>query len=407
MAIQDTDLFLIDRNNTNYKVEAQDIMAIEDTDLLLVDRGGSNYKLQASDLKDYASLPYGSLLKEYTAPWSSVGTKNFAASPNAICLIDSAGNVRRSTDGFVWSTVTTLSYTYGLIPNNSIAYGGDNIWLIWGASGGTFYRSTDDGLTWSAFTPTYNDWGNAETNDRTFYGLLGAPTTSSSNFAVVTSSDGGGSRLNYSTDGGSNWTLSIISSDPFNLLNAAAATINNSPVWVIARAFPTHGYYTINNGTSWALLGSGYDGITYGIVGGGGNVICSSFSERIGDVIYPNALNYYDGTNIVPNVYYRDGSTYSFPGLTGILDNFSNINGFNGTGTHAAGGELISHIGTYQNKIAAIGTQGTFLLTSTDKTGICTRQDNITSSGVGILGFKNRFFFFSSTDEVYYTSRFN
>lgn len=57
MTIQDTDLFLVNRTNNNYKIEAQNIMAVQDTDLFVVSRDSINYKVQASELKSYIGLP--------------------------------------------------------------------------------------------------------------------------------------------------------------------------------------------------------------------------------------------------------------------------------------------------------------------------------------------------------------
>lgn len=408
MPIQNTDKFLVSRNNINYQTEAQDIMAIQDADLLLVERDEQIYKVEGTELKDYASLPYGEILKEYTAPWTAPRTKNFAASPNVVCMIDSAGNVRRSTDGFEWTTVLTGVISTVYRPN--IAYGGNNIWLILPGSGNTFYRSTDDGLTWSGYTPSYSDWfGSLSSNN--FLGIVGAPTATGSNFAVfagyeIPNPSGGSmgaSKMSYSLDGGDTWTGVILPGYGAGTVSAAA-TISDSPVWAIIIAnspssvlFPTppSGYYTIDNGVNWIpMLGSPL-GSTGGLgVGGGGNSILGSGDIRIGDVFYPNLL-YYNGTN-----------TVTLSGLSGILNTFASIEGFNGTGIAAAGGEMISHTSSYQNKIAAIGTKGTFLLTDTSGAGICTRQENITSAGAGIIGFKDRFFFFGSDNKVYYTSRF-
>lgn len=57
MQLQDTDLFVVNRSNNNYKIEAQNIMAVQDTDLFLVSRNSTNYKVQASELKSYIGLP--------------------------------------------------------------------------------------------------------------------------------------------------------------------------------------------------------------------------------------------------------------------------------------------------------------------------------------------------------------
>lgn len=56
MTIQDTDSFIVNRNGTNYRQAASNIMAIQDTDLLLVNRGGTNYKVTGTEVKDYVGV---------------------------------------------------------------------------------------------------------------------------------------------------------------------------------------------------------------------------------------------------------------------------------------------------------------------------------------------------------------
>ena len=51
--INDNDTFLVNRNNTSYQVETQNLMAkIQDTDLMLVNRGNTSYKVTGDELKD-------------------------------------------------------------------------------------------------------------------------------------------------------------------------------------------------------------------------------------------------------------------------------------------------------------------------------------------------------------------
>lgn len=76
MAIQDTDYLLVNRNSTNYRQAASNIMAIQDTDLLLVSRGGTNYKVTGAEVKDYASSGVFILYPEKNA---SIPGVNFTA----------------------------------------------------------------------------------------------------------------------------------------------------------------------------------------------------------------------------------------------------------------------------------------------------------------------------------------
>ena len=51
--VNDTDTFLVNRNNTSYQVEAQNLMAdLQDNDLMLVNRSGTSYKVTGADMKE-------------------------------------------------------------------------------------------------------------------------------------------------------------------------------------------------------------------------------------------------------------------------------------------------------------------------------------------------------------------
>ena len=51
--INDTDQFLVQRNNSSFKTNASDLMStIEDTDLMLIQRGAGSYKVTCEDVKD-------------------------------------------------------------------------------------------------------------------------------------------------------------------------------------------------------------------------------------------------------------------------------------------------------------------------------------------------------------------
>ena len=56
--VNDTDTFLVNRSDTSYQVQAQNLMAeLQDTDLMLVNRGGTSYKATGLDIKDSLKPP--------------------------------------------------------------------------------------------------------------------------------------------------------------------------------------------------------------------------------------------------------------------------------------------------------------------------------------------------------------
>jgi hypothetical protein len=74
--IQDTDLFLVNRNSTSYQVPSSDLMAeLQDDDLMLVNRGGTSYKATGAEIKD------------------SLGPKGTVDTPSIIAPADNAGEV--------------------------------------------------------------------------------------------------------------------------------------------------------------------------------------------------------------------------------------------------------------------------------------------------------------------------
>ena len=75
--INDTDQFLVQRNNSSFKTNASDLMStIEDTDLMLIQRGAGSYKVTCEDVKDQlGGGGGGSLTQVNLAPLS--GTPDF------------------------------------------------------------------------------------------------------------------------------------------------------------------------------------------------------------------------------------------------------------------------------------------------------------------------------------------
>ena len=71
--VNDTDTFLVNRNNTSYQIEAQNMAELQDTDLMLVNRGGVSYKATGFEIKD------------------SLGPKGFPNKPSIVAPANGAG----------------------------------------------------------------------------------------------------------------------------------------------------------------------------------------------------------------------------------------------------------------------------------------------------------------------------
>lgn len=385
MAIQDTDLFLVDRNNTNYKVEAQDIMAIEDTDLLLVDRGGTNYKLEASELKDYISPDLSEFFNFYTSPFGSTQYPqygNMQASENCICVLSNNG-IYRSTDGINWTKVSDarsrndVTYTPGVYAGGpqGIAYGGNGIWVVYQSPNLGSLRSIDNGITWNPITiPTLSSFG----------GIAGAFGGGNSNFFIANNSTAtlGGASVSYvSTDGALTWTQ--LASLPVNTspigsqvcINVAGTTVNGSAVFgamtnttIPGAAYSTF-YISTNLGNTWTSIRQN-SGRCSGIGAGNGVICFSSVSGDSGDTIA--SATYYNGTS------------YTIP----------LVNGFNRPGGLEAG---VTTFASGDSKIMAQGYQGTteFVVVGTSPVQYSSvSQSNLIYPSSASVYFKNRFYYF-------------
>ena len=101
--LQDTDLFVVDRNGTNYKLPHNQMSTLQDTDLFVVERNGTNYKIEAVDL-DLG--PTGSIDTPVAVltPLNGAGTN--AGSPyeplsTAVTAVGGATQMAYSTDTIV------------------------------------------------------------------------------------------------------------------------------------------------------------------------------------------------------------------------------------------------------------------------------------------------------------------
>ena len=382
MTIQDTDLFLVNRNNTNYKVEAQNIMAIQDTDLLLVDRGGSNYKLEASEVKNYISPDLSEFFNFYASPFVSTQfpqNGNMQASENCICALSYNG-IYRSTDGINWTKVSdaisrndnTYQPSYHLGGPQGIAYGGNGIWVVYQSPNLGSLRSIDDGITWNPITiPILSSFG----------GIAGAFGDGNSNFFIASS---GGPSVSYvSTDGALTWTqlasLPVYSYDNSNeqkCINVAGTTVNGSAVFgamtntnalLLKKA---NFYISTNLGDTWTSIGISEEGGRCSGIGAGNGVICFSWVSAT-----------------IASATYYNGTSYTIP----------LVNGFNVPTTFASG----------DSKIMVQGYQGMteFVVVGTSPVQYSSvSQSNLINPGTASVYFKNRFYYFDPfSSRIVYT----
>ena len=76
MALENTDLFLVNRDDTTYKQQRDDLMAqLEDTDYLLVNREDKTYKITGAEFKgsfDGTVVTSPSISSSSTYPTSTI-----------------------------------------------------------------------------------------------------------------------------------------------------------------------------------------------------------------------------------------------------------------------------------------------------------------------------------------------
>lgn len=184
MPIQNNDLFLVSRNSTNYKIEAQNLMAVQDTDLFLVRRGSTNYKVPASELRKY----FGA--NDFTVEMWGRGFSNstFSGTSGSIVVGNGGGGYTRLSmkipssytlqirpiyyDG--GSSVNTETFngstTVNTVPNTGGAAAGIGINGTWlavaggGGLGGYSYSFFNSNITINGNTPfssyTYSNASN-------------------------------------------------------------------------------------------------------------------------------------------------------------------------------------------------------------------------------------------------------
>lgn len=140
-SVNNSDFFLVNRNDVSYKVQSENLMAyLEDTDYMLINRSDVTLKISGADVR--ASLATGSPLSPAVPPFGG-----FATTETVLNSTD--GKVEFSLDGTTYSTNLT-------VPLNSFYY------VDWG----TDILSAAHGSPYSAqITATYSDLGTGSTID--------------------------------------------------------------------------------------------------------------------------------------------------------------------------------------------------------------------------------------------------
>jgi hypothetical protein len=230
-------------------------MALQDTDLLLVNRGGTNYKVIGEDVKEYVYNPAGGIKWEpFTLPgtasfttddWRiwSIGNQSVDINATTMC-IRLNGGVGRTNNGTDW--------TFHDVPGdaNLMAYTGGGIWYTTGTGG--YFVSKDDGITWAlvSTTPPAGTWAG---NPWTVQG--------GSEISIPIITDPGGAvnltGAHVSTDGGDSWTQKSYTPTSLGIISAAQ---NVGIQWNCSRGSDGVGAYVLTG--TYTI-----DGVTYFLVG--------------------------------------------------------------------------------------------------------------------------------------------
>ena len=90
--LQDNDLFIVDRNGTNYQLPHNQMSTLQDTDLFIVEREGVNYQVPASDVNTGGSGSLDSPVQVLT-PLNGAGVSELTKAPmsSVITDVDSTG----------------------------------------------------------------------------------------------------------------------------------------------------------------------------------------------------------------------------------------------------------------------------------------------------------------------------
>jgi len=153
--LNDSDVFLVLRGTTSYKVTAANLMStLQDTDLLLVNRGSTSYKITGADLKSQLGSSIDTANSDSTANWNTYWNSSFHPPSQTIAarreirehMLDwhsltnvfdgnndpgSGAIMYRNTNAF-WIPPSPISFTSFEIGYSAATHGGMTIQLDFG-----------------------------------------------------------------------------------------------------------------------------------------------------------------------------------------------------------------------------------------------------------------------------------
>ena len=211
--LQDSDLFIVDRNGTNYQLPNSQMSTLQDTDLFVVERSGVNYKVEAKDVN--------------TGSTGSIETPVAVLTP-----LNGAG----TNEGEPYQPLSTAITAVGA--DGEVVYETDTIASV--VTGGTLttiscFQDTDSGS--SAVAAIYVD-GVILTNSGVGSVTEGAFSSDGSNTTIAPMFDGNTSTSCFSRTGGFA-TFTFSPPIAFDTLEVRGWTSNAfSPVYVNGEAVP-------------------------------------------------------------------------------------------------------------------------------------------------------------------------
>ena len=132
--LQDSDLFIVDRNGTNYQLPNSQMSTLQDTDLFVVERSGVNYKIEAKDVSTGSTGSIETPVAVLT-PLNGAGTnagQPYQPLSTAITAVGAGGETVYATDTIanvqnqvLFDGVVTGNVSQDLFSTSS-SYGGYN-----------------------------------------------------------------------------------------------------------------------------------------------------------------------------------------------------------------------------------------------------------------------------------------
>ena len=124
--INDTDQFLVQRNNSSFKTNASDLMStIEDTDLMLIQRGAGSYKVTCEDVKEQLGTSTTGSIDTPVAvltPFNGAGTnagEPYQPLSTALTAVNAGGDVVYATDAIDSVSSTNNASTFYVYTSNA------------------------------------------------------------------------------------------------------------------------------------------------------------------------------------------------------------------------------------------------------------------------------------------------